>query len=195
MTDDEPFDPIAEARRQWETQGWAAAAPGMAAVTSIMRAQQIVLGRVDRVLRPLGLTFARYELLMLLVLSRRGSLPVNKASARLQVHPTSVSSAVDRLEAAGLVVRRRHPTDGRAVLIEVTPAGRELALQATARLNDKVFADLGLPHKRVETLVSVVAQLRRAAGDFRPSTSRGAPAEAATPTGAEPARGRLRRDR
>ena len=37
-----PFDPVAEAQRQWSAHGWEHAAPGMAAVTSLMRAQQIV---------------------------------------------------------------------------------------------------------------------------------------------------------
>jgi hypothetical protein len=54
-----PFDPVAQARRHWEQAGWVDAAPGMAAVTSIMRAQQIVLARVEEVLRPHGLSFAR----------------------------------------------------------------------------------------------------------------------------------------
>ena len=56
-------DPIEEARRQWVAHGWSEAADGMAAVTSIVRAQQIVLQRIDTVLRPLDLTFARYEIL------------------------------------------------------------------------------------------------------------------------------------
>lgn len=46
-------DPIEEARRQWIAHGWGSAADGMAAVTSIVRAQQIVLQRIDTVLRPL----------------------------------------------------------------------------------------------------------------------------------------------
>ena len=70
------FDPIARAREQWVEQGWGAAADGMAAITSLMRAHQIVLARVEATLRPLGVTFARYEVLMLLWFSRRGSLPM-----------------------------------------------------------------------------------------------------------------------
>ena len=72
------LDPIAEARRQWQDHGWVEAADGMAAVTSVFRAQQIYLARIDAVLRPLGLTFARYEVLMLLLFSRAGALPLNK---------------------------------------------------------------------------------------------------------------------
>lgn len=161
-----PFDPIDEARRHWEAQGWGEAAEGMAAVTSVMRAHQLMQARVDGVLRPLGLTFARYELLMLLHFTRSGALPVTKASLRLQVHPTSVTNAVDRLEAAGLVARRPHPTDGRSALVEITPAGRDLALQATGRLNREVFEQPGLPPRRLGTLVQALADLRAAAGDF-----------------------------
>ena len=109
-----PFDPIEEAARLWREHGWADAADGMAAVTSLMRAQAIVQARVDDVLRPLQLSFARYELLMLLSFTRQGCLPMAKAGARLQVHPASVTNAATRLEAAGLVVRRPHPEDGRA---------------------------------------------------------------------------------
>ena len=161
-----PSDPIDEARSQWEAHGWGDAADGMAAVTSVMRAQQIMQARVTEVLRPFDLTFARYELLMLLTFSRRGSMPVKKASERLQVHPTSVTNAVDRLEAAALVVRTPHPTDGRATLVELTEDGRQLALKATEQLNAQVFSQPGLPARRVATLVSVLTELRRDAGDF-----------------------------
>lgn len=161
-----PLDPIEEAHRQWTDHGWGDVADGMAAVTSVMRAQQIMMARVDEVLKPTGLTFARYELLMLLSFSRAGALPMAKASARLQVHPTSVTNAVDRLEAAHLVKRVPHPSDRRATLIEITEAGRELAIKATKQLNERVFAAPGLAEDRIETLVRALAELRRAAGDF-----------------------------
>lgn len=160
------LDLIEEARRQWDAHGWGEVADGMAAVTSIMRAQQIMLARVEEVLKPLQLTFSRYELLMLLTFTRSGALPMNKASARLQVHPTSVTNAVDRLSAAGLVVRVPHPSDGRATLVEITPEGRHQAEVATEKLNAEVFARPGLSPRRVGTLVSVLTELRRDAGDF-----------------------------
>lgn len=161
-----PLDPIAEARRQWSARGWGEVAEGMAAVTSLMRAQQIILARVEAVLRPRGLTFARYELLMLLTFSRHGAMSMKRASSRLQVHPTSVTNAVDRLEAAGLVLRRAHPRDGRATLVELTTDGRSAAEEATAELNSTVFADPGLDTGRLGQLVEVLTELRRDAGDF-----------------------------
>ncbi len=160
------FDPILEARRQWQVHGWGKAANGMAAVTSVFRAQQIYLARIDAVLRPLGLTFARYEVLMLLTFSRLGALPLSKVGTRLQVHPTSVTNAVNRLAHDGLITRLPHPTDGRTTLAQITPAGRRLARDATRALNDAVFEDPGLDPEALEDLVSALQELRRRAGDF-----------------------------
>lgn len=159
-------DPIAEAHRQWEAHGWAPAADGMAAVTSLMRAHQIYLARVEVVLRPFEVSFARYEVLMLLYFSKRGALPMRTIGSRLQVHQTSVTNAVDRLEGARLVRRLPHPTDGRATLVELTPAGRVLAEKATAALNEEVFTDTGLSPRAVDDIVRTLGQLRRSAGDF-----------------------------
>ena len=161
-----PLDPIEEAHSQWTKHGWGDVADGMAAVTSLMRAQQIVLARVDEALKPTGLTFARYELLALLSFTRAGALPMAKASARLQVHPTSVTNAVDRLEKASLVKRVPHPSDRRATLIEITDAGRSVVQDATERLNEKVFAHPGLPEDKIDSLVRILSHLRRDAGDF-----------------------------
>ncbi len=159
-------DPIEEARRQWIAHGWGEAADGMAAVTSIVRAQQIVLQRIDTVLRPLDLTFARYEILTLLSFTKRGALPMTRMGTLLQVHPTSVTSAIDRLEGQGFVERLPHPTDRRAVLASITESGRARALQATAALNGQVFEQLGITEHQTSQLRSVLRALRANAGDF-----------------------------
>jgi DNA-binding MarR family transcriptional regulator len=161
-----PFDPIAEAHRQWSAHGWAPEAPAMATVTSIMRLQQIFLARADAQLRPLGLTFARYEVVMLLSFSTTGSLPLGKIGERLQVNAASVTNAVDRLEAQGLVTRRPNPDDGRGTLATITAKGRRLARRATAAMNAQVFSDLGLDEPALHALFDSLAHLRRAAGDF-----------------------------
>ena len=159
-----PFDPIDEAARQWAAR-WPGA-PAMHAVTSLMRVQQLVIGRLDALLKPHGLTFARYEALVLLVFSSRGSLPLGKMGERLQVHPTSVTSIVRRLEAAALVVRRPSPDDGRAVLAEITEAGRALVEAATADLVGADFALGVLGDDDLRSLSSLLAPVRRDAGDF-----------------------------
>ena len=159
-----PFDPIDEAARQWGLR-WDGV-PQMHAVTSLMRAHQLVLGRLDAVLKPRGLTFARYEALVLLTFSSRGSLPLGKMGERLQVHPTSITSIIDRLERAGLVVRRRHPDDGRAVLAEITDAGRSLVELATADLLAADFGLEALDERRLGQLSQLLRPIRKQAGDF-----------------------------
>jgi DNA-binding MarR family transcriptional regulator len=159
-----PFDPIDEAARQWALR-WPAV-PQMHAVTSLMRVQQLVLSRLDGILKPHGLTFARYEALVLLTFSSAGSLPLGKMGERLQVHPTSITSIIDRLEAAGLVARRRHPDDGRAVLAEITPDGRALVEKATADLVAAEFGLGALDEASLAGLSEMLRPVRRAAGDF-----------------------------
>ncbi len=159
-----PFDPIAEARRHWEGR-WPAA-DDMAAATSIMRAQQIVLARVDEALRPLDLTFARFEALVLLGFSRTGALPLGKMGERLMVHPTSVTNIVDRLEAQGLVERVDHPTDRRTTLCQITAAGRRLVERASDAVTEVRLGIEGLSKKDAEDLVRLLTKLRVASGDF-----------------------------
>jgi DNA-binding MarR family transcriptional regulator len=161
-----PFDPIAEARRQWIASGWEAAADGMAMVTSIIRVHQMLMVRIDRVLRPFGLSFARYEVLMLLQFSRAGELPLGKLGARLQVQPGAVTNVIDRLQADGLVARVPHPTDGRTTLASITPKGQRTVQKATAALNESVFEATGATPRSARTLFDALRDVRLAAGDF-----------------------------
>ncbi|WP_040509921.1 MarR family winged helix-turn-helix transcriptional regulator [Gordonia soli] len=160
------FDPIAEARANWTEAGWGDVADGMVAVTSVMRAHQILLARVESALRPYDLSFSRFELLRLLAFSRNGALPITKASDRLQVHVTSVTHAIRRLEAGGLVRRVPHPTDGRTTLVEITELGRSTVEDATTTLNREVFADVGIPADEMTSMVGAIQALRHNAGDF-----------------------------
>jgi DNA-binding MarR family transcriptional regulator len=160
------IDPIDAARDHWRSHGWADAAEGMAALTSIVRVQQLLVAHVEAALRPLGLTFARYEVLMLLIFTRKGELPLGKIGERLQVHPASVTNAVDRLERDGLVRRVPHPTDGRGVLAAITDPGRRRAGQATDVLNGGVFRQLALDEDELSELYRLLKVLRRAEGDF-----------------------------
>lgn len=146
--------------------GWTSAADGMAVVVSVMRAQQLLLARVDATLRPFELTFARYEMLRLLAFSRSGRLPLSSVVSRLQVHATTVTSTAERLARDGLIVREPHPHDRRAALLALTDAGRDLVERATTALNSEVFSDPGITQADAADLVAIVARLRKDAGDF-----------------------------
>ena len=159
-------DEIQEARRQWVAHDLEEPL-AMAAATSIMRAQQLVATAVDRALRPLGLTFARYEVLMLLAFSRAGALPITKVGERLMVHPTGITKLVDKLEQQGLVRREAHPTDRRGTLAGITDEGRDLAAEATRAVTAVRFgADLD-DDEDLEQLIVLVRRLRQRAGDLR----------------------------
>ena len=159
-------DPIREAHRQWVAHGWGDAADAMALVTSVTRAQQLLAERVERALRPHGLTFARFEVLRLLSFTRERALPMTRLGSLLQVHPASVTSAVDRLETQGFVRRQRRSEDRRVVHAELTEAGAATVDAATVDLN-AVFTDLGsdLGDDTVRDLTRLLGTLRAGAGD------------------------------
>jgi DNA-binding MarR family transcriptional regulator len=159
-----PFDPILRAAALWEER--VGPARTMAAVTSVMRVQQILLSAVDGALRPLGLTFARYEALVLLSFSRRGRLPMRVMGERLQLHPTSVTNIVDRLQADRLVRRTPHPTDRRATLVEITSDGQAVLEKATTAVTEIDFGLAGLTPDQETELTALLARVRHAAGDF-----------------------------
>jgi DNA-binding MarR family transcriptional regulator len=155
-----PFDPLDEARRQWCEHGWGAL-EAMSAATAITRAHQLLLAGIDRTLRPFELTFSRYEALVLLTFSRRGSLPLGKMGERLMVHPTSMTNTIDRLERAGYVQRVPHPTDRRTVLAEITATGRDAVKLATEAL---VAAEFGVPELPMALIDRLTESLHEAIG-------------------------------
>jgi DNA-binding MarR family transcriptional regulator len=166
------FDPIDRAGDLWQ-EHWpdepADVYASMRAVTSIMRAHQILIAELDAMLRPFGVTFSRYEALVLLVHSHEGALPLSKIGERLQVHATSVTNVIDRLEAAGLVRREPNPEDGRGVLAVITEEGRKVADKATLEFNSARFAMSALQTDELQVLFEILRRLRVDAGDFSTS--------------------------
>ncbi|MTD52671.1 MarR family winged helix-turn-helix transcriptional regulator [Amycolatopsis pithecellobii] len=159
-----PFDPIARAAELWEER--IGPSGTMAAVTGLMRVQQIIQSAVDGALKPHGLTFARYEALVLLTFARRSSLPMRVMGERLQLHPTSVTNIVDRLERDGLVKRVPHPTDRRTTLVEITDDGRARHAEATKAVTEIDFGLVGLTPNQTVQLTDLLTKIRKATGDF-----------------------------
>jgi len=163
-----PVDLIGEAGRQWVANWGDDAVPSMVATTSIMRAQQILMARLNESLERFDLTFPRYEALMLLYLSSRGSLPLGKIGERLQVHRTSVTNLVDGLERSGYVERVPHDSDRRMMLAVITRKGRSAAEQSTRALNAVRFATSPLTQKDLDAITAVLRKLRADADGFAP---------------------------
>jgi DNA-binding MarR family transcriptional regulator len=157
------YDPVEASRERWIHQGWEDTAPGMAAVVSIMRAEQIFLRRATDALRPLGLTFARYQVLGMVRWA--GPLTLGSIGHGLWITPATVTNAIDRLEAADLCRRASHPTDARATLVEITAKGRRAFDRAVERLNEDVFGTVGLSTDELEQLVALIGKIRTGEGD------------------------------
>jgi DNA-binding MarR family transcriptional regulator len=162
------FDPIEEAGRQWRKHWGPAPVAPMMAVTSVMRVQQILLARCNDALSPYGLTFPRYEALMLLFFTRTGSLPLGKMGVRLQVHPASVTNLVDGLERLGYAERTPHPSDRRTTLATITAHGREVAQLATQSMHEISFGTRPMGKGELQQVTELLARIRVGAGDFAP---------------------------
>jgi len=76
---------------------------------------------------------------------------VSELADRLSLEPATLSPLLKRLEAAGLVTRRRDPADERAVAVTLTPAGRRLR-QDAERIPPAVLARLGMELTELEDL-------------------------------------------
>ncbi len=162
-----PFDPITRAAQLWVQRWGRRSEPvAMAGATSVMRVQQLLLTQFDQVCGRHGLTFARYEALVLLAFSREGALPMGKIGARLMVHPTSATNIIQRLDAQGFVERRPNPDDGRGTLAAITPSGRDAMEAATRELVDLGFGLHSLDTGEREQLIALLRKVRIAAGDF-----------------------------
>jgi DNA-binding MarR family transcriptional regulator len=168
MTRGLSYDPVEGARQRWLEKGWTDSADGMAAVVSVMRAEQIFLSDATAILRPLGLTFARYQLLGML--RWNDSMTLGVLGNHLWITAATVTNAIDRLEAAGLCRRVPHPDDARATLAEITAKGRKVFDKAVDELNVKLFSAVGLSDEELHQLVRLVRKIRAAAGDTVPDS-------------------------
>ena len=158
------YDPVEASRERWIQQGWSDSAGGMAAVVSVMRAEQIFLNRATAILRPIGLTFARYQVLGMLRWA--GPLTLGAVGHRLWITPATVTNAIDRLEGAALCRRVSHPTDARATLVQITAKGKRTFDRSVEKLNAELFSSVGLDEGELDQLVGLVEKIRAAEGDI-----------------------------
>lgn len=162
----EAKDPIQQARAQWVRHGWEDAADGMAMVTSLTRVQQLFQERIDATLRPFSLTFARFEVMRLISFTRSGSMTMSRLGSLLQVHATTVTSAVERLVQQGYVERTRSEEDRRVIHASLTPEGARVVEKATQALNADVFTRPGPDAAATGRLYDALTELRATLGDL-----------------------------
>ena len=129
-------------------------------------ATRSVLAVYRPILEPLGLTHPQY--LVMLALWGESPLSVKELGALLQLDSPTLSPLLKRLEAAGLLTRRRRPDDERVLDVELTGAGRALRARAE-KVPPAVVERLGMDVPRLEelhaALTEVIAAARAAGAD------------------------------
>lgn len=136
-------------------------------------ASRDVIAAYRPVLEPLGLTHPQY--LVMLALWEHDHVPLRDLADRLHLEPATVSPLLKRLEAAGLVTRRRGAVDDRALSIVLTTAGRDLRTQAL-EVPPTMIARLGLPLEELEDLNRVLRRLMSRLATARQTDEDGVPA-------------------
>jgi MarR family 2-MHQ and catechol resistance regulon transcriptional repressor len=91
----------------------------------------------------------------------KGPLPVNEIGKKVMLTSGSITVAVDRLEAKGLVERRAHSTDRRAKIVHLTKEGRKLITRAYAdhAADLERLASTSLTKAERETLISLLKKI------------------------------------
>jgi DNA-binding MarR family transcriptional regulator len=157
-------DPVEFTREHWS----ASDQPGadhFAAVGALMRAHQLIVAELDRLLKPHGLSRTAFLLMATLLISRDHTRPLGQLSRHLMVHPTTITLVIDQLYAKGLVNRTPHPTDRRTVLASLTSDGHELITKAAEDLAGGQFGLTGVSDSLAQQLTGVLGQVRDKVGD------------------------------
>lgn len=133
--------------------------------SSEVLAQRVVDGAssIIRQLRvvpmPRGITPER--LTTLAVIEERGSVPVSELAKRMEVRSPTMSFMVSALVRAGFVKRRDSKTDGRGVLVSLTPQGRRALKRAQQSSLERIQQALGdLSNEQVAALTDLALKLK-----------------------------------
>ncbi len=97
----------------------------------LMKAHRTLSRRAERSIEALDMCFSDFAILELLL--HRGDHPVNAIGKRVELTSGSLTTAVDRLEDRGLVVRKLDEGDRRARVVSLTPEGRARIKKAFAK--------------------------------------------------------------
>ena len=107
-------------------------------------------------LKPLGLTYTQY--IVLLVLWEKDGISVTEIGEKLMLDNGTLSPLLKKLEQAGYISRQRSREDERVVVIRLTESGR--ALQETAKdVPMNVANCINLPMDKAQTLYALLYEL------------------------------------
>ena len=125
-------DPVERARAQWAQRY--PDESGFVVVVSMLRTYALMIRELERILKPVGLTLTRFEVLLLLSFSAERRLPTMRLRDLLLIHGSSATYLVDRLELRGWVRREAEPADRRVNYVVLTDEGETLVERAVEAL-------------------------------------------------------------
>jgi DNA-binding MarR family transcriptional regulator len=158
-------DPLSRARNYWRGEHLGIDEEGFIAMTSVLRLHRMMTLAIEQEFKAADLKLNDYMLLVTLELSERGTRPIARLAGSLMIHPTTATTATDRLEARGLLTRTPHPSDRRATLVTITPAGRDLVQRASVVLEKLGYGLPGTTSEDRAGLTDAIDRVRAAVGD------------------------------
>jgi DNA-binding MarR family transcriptional regulator len=161
-----------------------------AAVDAVLTASRSLVAVATRSLGAAAQETSIAQYRALVVLASRGPQRMAALAAALEVAPSTAGRMCDRLVRKGLIRRHRARADRRAVLVSVTPAGRQVVDQATTRRRALIEDILGkLPPARQQAIAAALREFADAVGEVPDSLwpPDGPPADQGAPSPGTPA--------
>ncbi len=117
----------------------------------VYAASRLITREYQPLLDKLEITYPQY--LVLMVLWEKDGLSVNEITQRLILNTNTITPILKRMEAQGIIQRKRSDEDERRVIVTLTPKGERLQKEASM-----------IPEKLVERLVSEKVSLAELKG-------------------------------
>lgn len=137
---------------------------------ALYAANRAVTARYRPLLAELGITYPQYLVLLVMWEADRHQSPVRVSylGQRLRLDSGTLTPLLKRLEGQGLILRKRDPSDERAVLIELTEPGRTLRERA-AGVPGQLLCNTGIDPQQLaslrDELKNLLAQMDAATSD------------------------------
>ena len=135
--------------------------PQHEAIFNILRTGTHLKDFLSRSLLPFGLTFEQYNILRIVRGAGEVGIAVHLIRARMTTRVPAMTRMLDKMEAKGLLARRRDTPDRRQIMCRLTESGRGLLNELDARLDAAdVAAMQGLPEEEVRSLIGLLKKVR-----------------------------------
>jgi len=122
----------------------------------VYAASRLIIREYQPFLDKLGITYPQY--LVLMVLWETNSISVNDVTKKLILNTNTVTPLLKRMESQGIIQKQRSQTDIRKVIIELTPKGKQLQIEA-ASIPEQMASGLISNAMSIEDLVDLKDKL------------------------------------